>query len=90
MKRKYHHIALFNYNGKLMIYECIEARQLFVGDFLSMLVKDFPRADITNNPLTDLEIIVNDEQVLFLPSFIISMDNPLLKQSTGSACAPRR
>lgn len=90
MKKKHHYIALYNYQDKLFLFESIEPRLFLLGDFMAMFVLVCLRDDPQHGPVTDLEVTLNGEPVLFLPSFSFSSDIHRVKQSTGSACALRR
>ncbi|GEM_PF-7002486 len=89
MKRKNHYIALFNYQDKLFLFESIESRLFFLGDFMSQFVDACLRDDPLHGPVTDLEVSLNGEPVLFLPSFSFTADIHRCNQSTGSSRALR-
>lgn len=67
MKKKFHHIVLFNYQGNTMIFETILSRRLFPGDLMSLLILDLLKDDLVHSPATNVEMFIDDERVYSLP-----------------------
>lgn len=84
MKKRIHHMCLFNHQGHTMIFEKTLPERLFVRDLLLLLSKDLLSGGVTDEIVTNLEVFIDKEKVLSLALF-----SPR-HQSTGSAGAVRR